>query len=366
MTTPESKVRIDSKVGCAAAGEFTIGELKRGDESRWDNFVRSTAGGTFYHLAGWRKIFEEQLGCQCHYLLCESGGEIQAVLPLAQVKSWLFGNALISLPFLVYGGPVSASREAAAAVVARACEVAQELGVDHLELRNLEAGETIADGPGWSRSDVHVTFRKEISADSDLNMKSIPRKQRAMIRKGLKAGLRYEIDDDAARLHPVLLECKRNLGTPFFGRRYLDAIKQTFGDNAEILTVLHDQQVVCSVMSFRFGDEILPYYGGGGDLARKYHGNDFMYWCVMERACETGIRQFDFGRSMAGSGAYRFKKHWGFEPEPMGYRNFLIRADSPPNLNAANPKFQLAIKAWKRLPLGLAGMLGPAIARRLG
>ncbi len=162
-----------------------------------------------------------------------------------------------------------------------------------------------------------------------------------------------------------MLACKRNLGTPFFSRRWLHAIKQEFGDHAEITTVTHKGDVVCSVMSFRYGNEILPYYGGGGDLARDLNGNDFMYWAVMERACQAGVEVFDYGRSKAGTGAYRFKKHWGFEPEPLHYQYHLVRATEVPNIAPTNPRYALMVRAWRRLPLPVAGLVGPPLARRL-
>ena len=119
-------------------------------------------------------------------------------------------------------------------------------------------------------------------------------------------------------------------------------------------------------MSFRYGNEILPYYGGGGDLARNLKGNDFMYWAVMEKACQDGVKIFDYGRSSVDSGAYRFKKHWGFEPTPLAYQYHLVQKSEMPNLNPSNPKYEALINLWTRLPLSIAGMLGPPIARRLG
>ena len=187
-----------------------------------------------------------------------------------------------------------------------------------------------------------------------------------MIRKGITFGLKPESDTDPGRLHAAMLECKRNLGTPFFGERFFQDICEVFGDKVEILTVTQERKIVCSVMSFRFRNEILPYYGGGGDLARVVNGNDFMYWSVMEKACQEGVEVFDYGRSMIGSGAYRFKKHWGFEPTPLFYEYYLVNGDSMPSLNPSNPKYKVLIEAWKRLPLGVANLLGPPIAKRLG
>lgn len=341
--------------------ECTVRRLEKGDEKRWDEFVHATDGATFYHLSGWRSIIENQLHHPAYYLYCERGGHIEAVLPLVHVKSLLFGNALISVPFLVYGGPVASSAAALQSIISAAKELATELAVDHLELRN----QAPLDG-AWHSKDSHVTFRRNIDPDPDANLKAIPRKQRAMVRKGINAGLKAEVDDDTKRLYSAMLACKRNLGTPFFGAPWLQAIKDKFAEQVEIMTVTHRSKTVCSVMSFRHGNEILPYYGGGGDLARDLKGNDFMYWAVMEKACQEGVEVFDFGRSAIGSGAYRFKKHWGFEPEPLAYQYFLVKGDSLPDLNPSNPRYRLLIKTWQNLPLPLAGLIGPAVARRIG
>ena len=299
--------------------DLVVKQLDESDHARWDSFVRQSPDGTFYHLAGWKRLFENELQLETHYLYCDISGEIAAVLPLARVKSWLFGDALISVPFLVYGGPIAINEQALDKVVQAARNLAEELGVDYLELRNQAplAGE-------WQTKDTYVTFRKDIDPDPEVNLMAIPRKQRAMIRKGIKAGLKAEVDQDTDRLYFAMLECKRNLGTPFFGHGWLRAIKKEFGGQVEITTIAHEGQTVCSVMSFRYGNEILPYYGGGGALARDLKGNDFMYWAVMEKACQEGVTVFDYGRSTVGSGAYRFKNHWGFEPIPLAYEYHLI------------------------------------------
>ena len=352
---------VDDELPSSESAEFVVKRLENGDEKRWDEFVHASADATFYHLSGWKTIIESQLHHPTYYLYCERNGRIEAVLPLVHVKSLLFGNALISIPFLVYGGAVAVNPRALQAILAAARELAQDLAVDHLELRN----QAPMDGP-WQTKDSYVTFRRRIDPEPEANLMAIPRKQRAMVRKGIKAGLQSEIDDDTDRLYAAMLACKRNLGTPFFGASWLQAIKDQFAEQVEITTVTHRNKTVCSVMSFRHGNEILPYYGGGGDLARDLKGNDFMYWAVMEKACKDGVEVFDFGRSSTGSGAYRFKKHWGFEPQPLAYQYYLVNSDAVPNLNPSNPRYRMLIKAWKNLPLPLAGLIGPAVARRIG
>jgi len=334
--------------------------LSPADHQRWDDFVNSAESGTFFHLSGWREIFEEFLGHKSYYFFVERDNDIVGVLPLVRVKSWLFGDALISVPFLVYGGPLVEHPDALEPLLASASNLAKDLNVDYLELRNRSP---LTD---WPAKTSYVTFRKEISPDPEENFLAIPRKQRAVVRKAIKADLTADHDDDVDDLYATLSECKRNLGTPFFSRAYLQKILETFGSDCEILTVRHKGEVLSSVMSFRFRNEVLPYYGGGGLSARRFGANDFMYWKVMEHACESGVEIFDFGRSQSGTGAYKFKKYWGFEPEPLSYEYFLVASDSMPQLDPSNQRYKHLINIWSKLPLQVARLIGPPIARRLG
>ena len=335
--------------------------LTASDRARWDAFVRARNEATFFHLAGWEEVIRRAFGHRGHYLYAEQDGEIVGVLPLVQVKSLLFGNALASTPFCVYGGIVASSPTAHKVLETEACALAEALKVDHLEMRNLAPA-----NPDWKRKGLYVTFRKTIDPDPDVNMKAIPRKQRAMVRKGIKAGLESTVERDVERLYRAYSESVRNLGTPVFPRKYFKVLMEVFGDDCEVQTITRDGELIASVMSFYFRDQVLPYYGGGTQAARAVAGNDFMYWELMRRAAERGIRLFDYGRSKEGTGSYSFKKNWGFEPEPLSYEYYLVKAKDIPDINPLNPRYRLFIEAWKRLPLAMSRQLGPLLARNLG
>ncbi len=216
------------------------------------------------------------------------------------------------------------------------------------------------------RPELYVTFRKPIEADDDKNLKAIPRKQRAMVRKGIQNGLVSVVGQETNVLHRVYAESVRNLGTPVFSRRYFRLLTEAFRGCCDVLTVLDQGRPIAAVMNFYFRDEVLPYYGGGTEEARKRAGNDFMYWEVMRRAAARGCRLFDFGRSKVGTGAHAFKHNWGFEPAPLHYRYKLKPGQGIPDHNPLNPKYRLFIAAWKRLPLPVANAIGPRIVRGLG
>ncbi len=344
-----------------AQNVLTLGELGSADCKRWDAFVATCEEATFFHRAGWRRVIEEVFGHRTWFLYAERNGQIEGVLPLAQIRSRLFGHNLMSLPFCVYGGVAANSEEAADLLIHTAQGKAEALAVDALEMRNRNRRH-----PAWEHKDLYVTFRKEIDPDPEQNLKNIPRKQRAMVRKGIKAGLESAWDGDTDRFYNAYSQSVHALGTPVFSRRLFTVLRDEFGDDCRILTITKDGRTVASVMNFYFRDEVLPYYGGGTSEARALKGNDFMYWELMRRSAEEGIRMFDFGRSKQGAGSYSFKKNWGFVPEPLHYEYHLVKAKKVPEVNPDNPKYQMFIRLWRKLPLGMTQWLGPHIVRNLG
>lgn len=332
------------------------------DAAAWDAYVLAAPGGNFFHRFGWKRVIEESLRQPCHFLLAEREGRIVGVLPLGQVKSLLFGHTLISMPYAVYGGLVADDAEALASLDRAAIELAEQLGVGHLEYRDRDARVH----PDWPTTELYATFRKPLDPEVEANMLAIPRKQRAMVRKGIKAGLKSEVERDLTRFYPAFCESWHRLGTPVFPKRYFQLLLEEFGEDVDIVTVTQEGQVVCCVMNFYFRDEVWPYFAGITSEARNVAGSDFMYWEVMRLAVEKGCKLFDFGRSKVDTGSYDFKRNWGFEPQPMHYGYRLVRAAAVPENNPKNPKYRLFIQAWQRMPRSLANFLGPHLIRQLG
>ncbi len=344
-----------------AAEAATVRAYRDGDRAAWAGYVDGCPQATFFHRIEWRELIEEVFRHRTHYLVAERAGRIAGVLPLVRVRSLLFSDALVSMPFAVYGGAAADDDGARGALHRAAQELARELGVDHLELRNRAPTE-----PAWPRQDLYVTFRKALLPEAEANLLAIPRKQRAMVRKAIDRKLVSEIDEGVDRFFALYAGNQHRHGTPPFSRRYFEALRRVFGDDCEVLTVLDPAgKPVSSVLSFYFRDEVLPYYAGDDERARALAANDFKYWELMRRAVERGLKVFDYGRSKRDTGSFDFKKNWGFEPQTLHYEYCLFRRDAIPQNNPANPKYRAMIGMWRRLPLPVANAIGPLIVRNL-
>jgi FemAB-related protein (PEP-CTERM system-associated) len=330
-------------------------------------FVRAQETGTPFHLPKWLSAIERATGQEAHCLIAENGAlELVGILPCHIVHSPLFGRALVSSAFAVGGGILATSQKVAERLAAAAWGLAERHSCPTMELR----GGMLPQSNGWIvKTEAHANFMRPLAADDDAELLVIPRKQRAEVRKGLEKELIVETGNGPRDLdwhYAIYAESVRNLGTPVFPRALMNEVAAAFGDDVDVLTVLHEGQPVASVMSLYYNGVVMPYWGGGIWAARALRANDVMYYALMNHARRRGCTVFDFGRSKTGSGAYAFKKNWGFEPDPMAYALRTADGAEPRDVNPNSPKYRAQIAVWQRLPLGIANRFGPWIAKGLG
>ena len=330
------------------------------DRARVTAFVRAHADATPFHLPEWGEAIAAACAQRAHLLVAEYGdGNIAGVLPLTEMRSPLFGRALVSSGFAVDGG-ILGDVGAVEPLAAAARDLAARLHCPSVELRGG------AHPVGWAVDEgSYLGFARSLAADDEAELIAVPRKQRAEVRKALANDLTIEVGRDAAALrdhYRVYAESVRNLGTPVFPRALFREVVARM--DADVLTVRHRGESVASVLSLYWQGTVYPYWGGGTAAARGLRANDRMYFALMAHARARGCTRFDFGRSKVGTGAAAFKKNWGFAGEPLAYASWSEGERRA--VNPLNPKYALMVKTWAKLPLPVANALGPWISRGLG
>lgn len=320
----------------------------------WDAFVEAADHSTLFHSASWQRVLQQAFDIEIVRLGAWRGETLVGVLPLGIVRRPLAGSVIISLPFAVHAGVITDDPQAGRRLEQSALDLAAERGAAYVELRGREPG--ALELPTTRH---FYTFERTLDPDPEVNLRNVPRKQRAMVRKGIGQGLEAVAERELSTFHALYARSVRNLGTPIYPKRYFEALARVLGDTCEILTVYAGGRAVSSVPSFRHRDRLMPYYAGGLPDARRLHAFDYMYWMLMRRACEGGVRIFDYGRSIDGTGSFAFKKNWGFQPTPLHYRFGGLGDAKVPDLTPSNPAYRLAVSAWKKLPVRVANRIGP-------
>lgn len=337
--------------------------ISHDEQKTWDAFVSRHPSATQYHLYAWRRIIEESFGHSCYFLAAElENGEWQGILPLIHMKSLLFGNFLVSVPFVNYGGLLCDSKDAENALIKEAEAVRRSCDASHVELRHV--GWEVAGLPTRRHK---VTMVLPLAVDQESQWKGFNAKLRNQVRKAEKSGLEpvtghLELLDG---FYDVFVRNMRDLGTPVYGKCFFRNVLETFPDSSRIIAVRFQGRIIAAGIACWFRDTIeIPWASSIADY-KSLCPNNMLYWEAIKFAIGAGFEKFDFGRSTPNEGTFNFKKQWGALPVPLCWQYLLEDGKALPELNPHNPKYEMAIKIWRKLPLSLTRQLGPHIVRSI-
>jgi len=339
---------------------LTVRDAVDSDAALWDRYLETNPTACFYHLFGWRKIVRQSLGLEPIYLIASGAGGIVGVLPLVYLQSRLFGRILCSMPFLNYGGPCASTQQALRRLTTAAIERAGQLGVDYLELR---CAEPLPVDLEAARHKVSMTI--QLNADPDLLWNGFKSKHRTNIRRACQQGLTVQSGgvELLNEFYAVLENSWHHLGTPLYRRDFFEAVLSTFPQGTRIFLCRQESRVVNVAFNGEYGGTIEGMWAGGLPAARQLQANYVLYWEMIRDSCQRGFKRFHLGRSTADSGSEWFKGRWNAEARQL-YWYFHRPAGGPmPALNVDNPRYRLAIAAWRRMPLWAVRRLGPTLAR---
>jgi serine/alanine adding enzyme len=333
------------------------------EHAEWDSFVLASEGATAYHCFGWKTVLARSFGHPCHYLAAiDDNGEWQGILPLVHMRSIIFGNFLVSLPFVNYGGLLCENEAAAALLLGEAEKIRRSCGATHVELRH------VTRRSGNLPTKQHkVTMVLNLAGSADDHWKAFDPKLRNQIRKAQKSGLQFkrghlELIDG---FYEVFARNMRDLGTPVYAKQFFRNVMETFPDTTAITAVLHEGKMIAAGIASWFRGRLeIPWASSIKDY-KALCPNHMLYWEAIRFAIERGFREFDFGRSTPHEGTYNFKKQWGALPIQLSWQYLMDEQGNFPELNPGNPKYQMAIRAWQHLPVSITKLLGPRIVRNI-
>lgn len=348
-----------SAAGAAVAG-LSLSLASEKDRIEWDAFVSGQAESAGYHEWAWRQVFERAFGHECLYLVAREHGRIAGILPLVEIRSWIFGRTLTSLPFVNFGGVLSASDAVAKALADEAGRLARDRSCRHVELRHI--ARRFADLPCKQHK---VTMRLALEGGPQAMWDRIDRKARNQVRKAQKSDL--SVVRGGVELLPefyrVFARNMRDLGTPVYSKSLFEQVLAAFPDRARLIVVRLKDAPIAAGFTYRTRGMIeIPWASSIRDF-NNLCPNHLLYWHAIETAAAEGLEVFDFGRSTPDEGTFKFKEQWGAAPLALHWEYWLPAGDALPDQSPKNPKFQLLIESWKRMPLWMANFAGPRIVR---
>lgn len=333
------------------------------DRNIWENYITNHTTATNYHRYGWHDVVVKSFQHQCYYMAArDADNNIIGVLPLVFMKSKLFGCFLVSQPFFNYGGLLCDSQDVGDALLAEAATLRQMLGAEHVELRHTEPW------PGeLPTKQSKVSMILALSKDSETLWQGFNAKLRNQVRKAEKSGLTAVVGgrELLADYYTVFVRNMRDLGTPVYAEKFFAEVLAAFIDDTNVIVVYLEEKPVAAGLVVRFRKTLeIPW----ASSIREYNSlcpNNLLYWTALQHALNSGCTHFDFGRSTPGEGTFKFKEQWGAKPIQLHWQYLLPEGASLPELNTKNPKFEMAIRMWQKLPLPLTRIIGPHIVKNI-
>lgn len=342
--------------------DIQIRLLEEDKTADWNDYVKQNKAASLYHLNEWRNIIMMSFGHPSYYLYAhDTGDNIVGILPLIRLQSRLFGDFLVSVPYFNYGGAVADTPEIERYLIEHANNLAQKLGVQHIEFRDdLERQEMPA---RTNKVNMMLALPNNIQ---DLWEGFTP-KLRAQIRRPQRENPDVHLGhlnllDDFYRVFSINM---RDLGTPVYHKSFFSNILSTFPENSHILVIKHQGKTVSAAFLVGYKDTLEIPWASSLRKVNHMSMNMMMYWEVLKFAIRNDFRYFDFGRSSKNAGTFRFKQQWGAIPKPLYWHYWLRDGNNMPLMNPTNPKYALMINIWKRLPISLTKWIGPSIVKNL-
>ena len=333
------------------------------DTVRIDSFIASSSSSSFYHKYLWSSVIEKSFGNKYYCLLSENNEKkVNGLLPMVHMKSLIFGNMLVSMPYFNYGGVCAEEDKEKDLLIQESIQLAKRLNAKYIEYR--QAGNLNNEYPVKKHK---VSMRLALPETPEELWKSFPSKLRSQIKRSQKEEMSVRIgrNDELDNFYRVFSLCMRNLGTPVYPKHFFKNILECFPENTWICSVYVGNLSVASGFLAGSKNRLEIPWAAADSRYNRFSPNMLLYWSCLRFACEKGFTEFDFGRSTVGGGTYKFKEQWGAVPFQLYWYYWLRDGGTVPEVTPRNPKYDLAIALWKKLPVSITRTLGPHIIKNI-
>lgn len=353
-------------------------DLRREQEKEaWNTYVSGHECGSFYGMAEWGGVIRDVYGHESIRLVAFGEGtggiEIVGVLPLVDMRSRIFGNRLVSMPYLDMGGVVADTPEVEKALIAKALEVGGQIRSKRIEVRQvralsgLEGLARVSHGLGGTPFSVYREKERmllSLPSTSGALWTSFKSKLRSQIRRAMKEGLTVHIGEEELvdAFYTVFAENMRDLGSPVHAKKLFCVVMKAFKGRAKIMVIKKDDTPISASIVCQHGETLYNPWASSLRRYGRFSPNMLLYWSMLEYACENKCTTFDCGRSTPGEGTYRFKMQWGAKPHSLHWYQFTPAGPVSAGKKASDKaRFGKAVKYWQKMPVPLAKLIGPMV-----
>ena len=333
------------------------------DMEKWNEFVLHSSKATIFHRFEWGQVLNKAYGYKIHSLIIESDGQVRGILPLARVRSRLFGDRLISMPFADYGGSVADTEESADILRINAEALTRKLGAEYLEIR-VPSRKIIQEG--YQKFLSGHSYLVDLTPSEEKIWSGFDSRTRSGIRRAKRRGVKVDEVSDPTKLKEYYVLYKstmRRHGSPCHPYRFFEELWNVLYPVRLIKILLGrvNERTVAGALFLIHKGTIHYWSGATLDEARSTSASNLIFWNIILQGKKLGCHSLDMGRTRPGTGVDFFKKGWGgrsIELNHLYYTPNQIKIHPPDPLAS---KYRLMSMVWRKMPFFLTQSIGPRV-----
>lgn len=328
-----------------------------------EDFLNNFKSSSPYHFPLWHYLIKKTFKFDTINFYIQNNENIITYLPLTFIKSLFFGKYFVSVGFADTGGVLSKSRKAMEILFKEVESFCKEKGAKFVEIRN---SEEIISSFFVNKKEKVLSFLLLPESEEKL-WKNFDAKLRNQIRKAQRSNLDVSFDKEKIKdFHKVYSRNMRYLGSPHLPLSFFKNLVNIYKEKSEVIVLYKGNVPVGGAVGIYHNNTLeVPWASSRRDYF-KYCPNNLIYWELLKKSIKNSVEVFSFGRSTINSSTHKFKKQWGAEDFVLNYSYLKAFYKENYNLSPINPKFSIAVKLWKIMPLFFTRLMGPIIAKGLG
>lgn len=336
-------------------------------DPRWPEFLERRSGTSIFHTRGWLQALQQTYGYDpVAFTTTPADVKLSNAVVFCQVKSWLTGRRLVSLPFSDHCQPLASGSDLTA--ILRFVSDRHREDCKYIELRPALDNANLDDHSDFGVNETFSLHTIDLRQDLDTIYR---RFHESCVRRKIKRAEREKLTFESGnsvqlldKFRHLLLLTRRRHKLPPQPATWFRNLAHCLGDQLTIQVLSKDADPVASIITLNYRESVVYKYGCSDARFHNFGGMSLLFWKTIQRSKQMGAEQFDLGRSGPDDpGLIAFKGHLGAVASDLKYYRYPVPRASK---EQSRPKMAWARQALACLPDPLLVGAGQLLYRHLG
>ncbi len=285
-------------------------------DRRWEVLLAQHPRAGVFHSRAWLRALRDTYDFRpLAFTTSPPAAPLANAIVFCEVRSWLTGRRLVSLPFSDHCDFLTSTAEEEAAILDFAQRNAVQNGARYVELRPTLTFLESASAP-WHPAARFCLHRLSL----DLSEEALfGRLHKTCLQNKIRRAGREHLTLEQGRslihlrvFYRLLVQLRRRHGVPPQPFAWFRNLASAMGDSLEISIANYNARPVAAILTMDCNRTVTYKYGASDPVWNQLGGMPFLFWNAIQQAHRKGQQLLDLGRSdLDNPGLLQFKDRLG-------------------------------------------------------